>query len=350
MAILHSPKPALANWRGYLCVIALLLLGMVMLAACGSDETPTATPTPAPTQAMQTATATPTPAPTEAMMEELSGVIEVDGSSTVAPISQAVAEDFEEKYGDTQPIVGISGTGGGFKRFTVGETDISNASRPIKDSEAEAAATNGIEYLELKVGTDGLSVMVSPQNDFVDCLSMEQLNQIWMPGSTVQQWSDVNPAWPDREISLYGADTDSGTFDYFTEEVNGEAKVSRDDYTASADDNVLVRGIGGDRNSLGYFGYAYYIENEDQLKLLGIDSGEGCVKPSPETIAAGTYSPLSRPLFIYVNVESLQKPQVLEFVKFYMEVGAELTAEVGYVPEDDSTFEANLQAVLDAAN
>ena len=318
MAISHRPK--------YLCVIAFLVPGMVALAACSANETPA----------------------TQAMME-LEGVIEIDGSSTVAPISQAVAEEFQKLHGKTQPIVGISGTGGGFKRFTSGETDISDASRSIKDAEKEAATSNGIEYLELKVGTDGLSVMVSPQNDFVDCLTMEQLHQIWMPGSTVQKWSDVNPAWPDREIRLYGSDTDSGTFDYFTEEVNGEAKVSRDDYTASADDNVLVRGIAGDRNSLGYFGYAYYIENADQLKLLGVDNGEGCVKPSPETIAADTYTPLSRPLFIYVNVESLQKPQVLEFVKFYMEEGAELTAEVGYVPADDSTFEANLKAVLDAA-
>ena len=323
---------AISQWPKYLYVVALLVLGMVVLAACRADDA-----------------ATPAPAPTEAMMEELSGVIEIDGSSTVAPVSQAVAEEFQNLHGKTQPIVGISGTGGGFKRFAAGETDISDASRTIKDSEKEAAAANGIEYLELKVGTDGLSVMVSPQNDFVDCLTMEQLNQIWMPGSTVQKWSDVNPAWPEREIRLYGADTDSGTFDYFTEEVNGEAKVSRDDYTASADDNVLVRGIAGDRDSLGYFGYAYYIENAGQLKLLGVDNGEGCVKPSPETIAAGTYTPLSRPLSIYVNVESLQKPQVLEFVKFYMEEGAELTAEVGYIPEDDSTFEANLQAVIDAA-
>ena len=317
---------AISHWPKYLCVIALLVLGIVALAACSADETPA-------TQAMT----------------ELEGTIEIDGSSTVSPISQAVAEEFQKLHGKTQPIVGISGTGGGFKRFTAGETDISDASRSIKDAEKEAAASNGIEYLELKVGTDGLSVMVNPQNDFVDCLTMEQLHRIWMPGSAVQKWSDVNPAWPDREIRLYGGDTDSGTFDYFTEEVNGEAKVSRDDYTASADDNVLVRGISGDRNSLGYFGYAFYIENADQLKLLGIDNGEGCVKPSPETIAGGTYTPLSRPLFIYVNVDSLQKPQVLEFVKFYMEAGAELTAEVGYVPEDDSTFEANLQAVIDTA-
>ena len=323
----------ISHWPKYLCVLTLLALAMVVSAACSPDETPSqATPT--------------TP---EGMTSELKGVIEIDGSSTVSPISQAVAEEFQKLHGKTQPIVGISGTGGGFKRFTAGETDISDASRSIKDAEKEAAASNGIEYLELKVGTDGLSLMVSPQNDFVDCLTMEQLHQIWMPGSTVQKWSDVNPAWPDREIRLYGGDTDSGTFDYFTEEVNGEAKVSRDDYTASADDNVLVRGISGDRNSLGYFGYAYYIENADQLKLLGIDNGEGCVKPSPETIAGGTYTPLSRPLFIYVNVDSLQKPQVLEFVKFYMEAGAELTAEVGYVPEDHSTFEANLQAVIDAA-
>ena len=318
---------AISHWPKYVCAVTLIVLGMVGLAACGASETSTSD-----------------------TMAELSGVIEIDGSSTVAPISQAVAEEFEKINGDTQPIVGISGTGGGFKRFTAGETDISDASRTIKEAEATTAADNGIEYLELKVGTDGLSVMVSPQNDFVDCLTMDQLHDIWKPGSTVQKWSDVNPEWPDRDIRLYGADSDSGTFDYFTEEVNGESKVSRDDYTASADDNVLIRGIGGDRNSLGYFGYAYYIENADQLKLLGVDNGEGCVKPSPDAISSGTYSPLSRPLFIYVNVESLQKPQVLEFVKFYMEMGAELTAEVGYVPEDASVFQSNLQAVLDAAS
>ena len=318
---------AISHWPKYVCVVTLIVLGMVVLAACGASETSTSD-----------------------TMAELSGVIEIDGSSTVAPISQAVAEEFEKINGDTQPIVGISGTGGGFKRFTAGETDISDASRTIKEAEAATAADNGIEYLELKVGTDGLSVMVSPQSDFVDCLTMGQLHEIWKPGSSVQKWSDINPEWPDRDIRLYGADTDSGTFDYFTEAVNGEAKVSRDDYTASADDNVLIRGIAGDRNSLGYFGYSYYIENADQLKLLGVDNGEGCVKPSPETIASGTYNPLSRPLLIYVNVESLQKPQVLEFVKFYMEMGAELTAEVGYVPEDDSVFQSNLQAVLDAAS
>ncbi len=323
---------AVSHWPKYLCVITLLIMGMVALTACSATQV--ADPS--------------NPGPADASMK-LSGVIEIDGSSTVAPISQAVAEEFEKLHGDTEPIVGVSGTGGGFKRFTAGETDISDASRTISESEVTAAQENGIEFLELKVGTDGLSVMVSPQNDFVDCLTMEQLHEIWKPGSTIKKWSDIDPTWPDRDISLYGADTDSGTFDYFTEEVNGEAKVSRDDYTASADDNVLVRGIGGDRNSLGYFGYAYYIENQDQLKLVGVDNGGGCVKPSPETIASGTYTPLSRPLLLYVNVESLQKPQVLEFVKFYMDVGAELTTEVGYVPEDSEVFQANLQKVMEAA-
>ena len=336
MAISNWPKFAPARRQGYISVMALLVLGMVLVAACSADETS------APTSSSESSKGT--------TMEELSGVIEIDGSSTVAPVSQAVAEEFEKLHGDTEPIVGISGTGGGFKRFTAGETDISDASREIKEAESTAAHENGIEYLELKLGTDGLSVMVSPRNDFVDCLTMEQLHEIWKPGSAVQNWSDINPEWPDREISLYGADTDSGTFDYFTEEVNGEAKLSRDDYTASADDNVLVRGISGDRNSLGYFGYAYYIENADALKLVAVDNGAGCVEPSLETIASGAYTPLSRPLFIYVNVESLRKPQVLEFVKFYMEVGAELTAEVGYVPEDASVFEENLQKVLDAAS
>ena len=322
---------AISHWPKYVCVVTLIVLGMVVLAACGASETSTSA--------------------TRGMTQSLSGVIEIDGSSTVAPISQAVAEEFEKINGDTAA----------HRRYFRHRWRLQALHRRrnrylrrlsylSKKPKLTTAADNGIEYLELKVGTDGLSVMVSPRNDFVDCLTRDQLHEIWKPGSSVQKWSDINLEWPDRDIRLYGADTDSGTFDYFTEAVNGEAKVSRDDYTASADDNVLIRGIAGDRNSLGYFGYAYYIENADQLKLLGVDNGEGCVKPSPETIASGTYNPLSRPLLIYVNVESLQKPQVLEFVKFYMEMGAELTAEVGYVPEDDSVFQSNLQAVLDAAS
>ena len=193
----------------------------------------------------------------------------------------------------------------------------------------------------MRVGTDGLSVMVNPSNDFVDCLTIPELNAIWTPGSEVNNWNQVRPEFPDQRMRLYGPDTDSGTFDYFTEEVNGEAQVSRADYTASADDNVLVQGIGGDRGALGYFGYAYYQENTNRLRAIGIDNGSGCVDPSPSAIEDGSYAPLSRPLFIYVNVASLARPEVMAFVEFYMDNGAALTAEVGYVPVADDVYAAN---------
>ena len=270
--------------------------------------------------------------------------IQIDGSSTVFPVTQAVAEEFRKEESGVQVNVAVSGTGGGFKRFTAGETDISNASRPIKDSEAEAAAANGIEFIEMRVGTDGLSVMVNTENDFVECLTVAELNEIWKPGSTINNWQDVRAGFPDQRLRLYGPDTDSGTFDYFTEEVNGEAQVSRADYTASADDNVLVQGIAGDRGSLGYFGYAYYQENKDSLKVIAIDDGDGCVTPEPSTIEDGSYTPLSRPFFIYVNVESLQKPEVLAFVEYYMDHGYQLTGEEGYIPVDRSIYAANKAA------
>ena len=273
--------------------------------------------------------------------EEMSGTIEIDGSSTVFPVSQAVAEEFHRENPNVQVNVGVSGTGGGFKRFTTGETDISDASRPIKDGEREAAVANGIEFIEMRVGTDGLSVMVNPSNDFVDCLTIPELNAIWTPGSEINNWNQVRPEFPDQRMRLYGPDTDSGTFDYFTEEVNGEAQVSRADYSASADDNVLVQGIGGDRGALGYFGYAYYQENTNRLRAIGIDNGSGCVDPSPSAIEDGSYAPLSRPLFIYVNVASLARPEVMAFVEFYMDNGAALTAEVGYVPVADDVYAAN---------
>ncbi len=278
-------------------------------------------------------------------MDSLSGTIEIDGSSTVFPITEAVAEEFNKVASSVRVNVGVSGSGGGFKRFVVGETDVSDASRPIKESEAATARENGIEYFEFLVGVDGLSVMVSPDNDFVECLTVEQLHELWKPESAVQNWSDLDTSWPNRQINLYGPGTDSGTFDYFTEEVNGESGLSRADYTASEDDNVLVQGISGDRNALGYFGYAYYAENVDRLKLVAVDSGEGCVAPSVESIADGSYSPLSRPLFIYVSKESLARPEVREFVKFYMEHGAELTAEVGYVPLSAQEYQRNLELV-----
>ncbi len=271
---------------------------------------------------------------------QLSGDIEIDGSSTVFPVTAAVAEEFRKEHGGVQVNVGFSGTGGGFKRFAAGETVISDASRHILEEEAEAAEANGIEYIELRVGTDGLSVMVSPKNDFVDCLSVDQLHEIWKPESTVNNWNQINPDWPDNKINLYGPGTDSGTFDYFTEEINGEAKVSRADYTASEDDNVLVRGIAGDRNALGYFGYAYYAENADKLKVIGVDHGEGCVLPSPETIEDGSYGKLSRPLFIYVDVDALKnRPEVAAFVEFFLDNAPALVREVGYIAEPPAVYD-----------
>ena len=235
----------------------------------------------------------------------MTGTIEIDGSSTVYPISEAVAEEFNKLHGRVRVNVGVSGTGGGFKRFIIGETDISGASRLIRNpKETSEAEANGIEYVELRLGTDGLSVMVNSSNDFVDCLTTDELKRIWEPGSKINNWSQVRAGFPDQKMRLYGPDTDSGTFDYFTDEIMGEVQLSRADYTASADDNVLVQGIAGDKGSLGYFGYAYYRENEDKLKVLAVDSGSGCVKPSPETITSAEYSPLSRPLFIYVNIGS----------------------------------------------
>ena len=266
-------------------------------------------------------------------MMGLSGDIEIDGSSTVAPITEAVAEEFGAVHGDVRVTVGVSGTGGGFKRFTTGETDIADASRPIKDSEAEIAAENSINYLELTIALDGLAVMVNTSNDFVDCLTVEELKAIWMPESTVDSWDDVRASFPNQTLNLYGPDTESGTFDYFTDEINGGEGVSRADYVASSDDNLLVQGIRGDRNSLGYFGYAYYAENRDSLKLVAVDSGSGCVAPSDETVGDGTYSPLARPIFIYVDTDKLQaKPELKTFVDFYLDNAPELVAEVGYTP------------------
>ena len=311
-------------------VIGLVLLTIsVLLIACSGDDDETTSAAPASAQA---------PA-------SLSGTVEIDGSSTVFPISEAVAEEFNKISPNVRVNVGVSGTGGGFKRFTAGETDISNASRGIKDSEHETAVANGVEYYELRVGTDGLSVMVSTQNDFVDCLTVGELKSIWDTGSTVNNWNQVRSGFPDRPLRLYGPDTDSGTFDFFTEEINGEAQVSRADYTASADDNVLVQGIGGDRNALGYFGYAYYAENTDKLKLVAVDNGDGCVTPTPDTILSGEYKPLTRPLFIYVNKESLERREVRTFVEFYMEHGEELTREVGYVPVSPDAYVSNLRMI-----
>ncbi len=276
---------------------------------------------------------------------KLSGTIEIDGSSTVFPVTQAVAEEFQKINTDVRVNVGISGTGGGFKRFTKGETDINDASRPISTSEIELTKTNKINYVELKIALDGIAVVVNPKNTWVNYLTTAELKMIWNANSTVTKWSDVRPTWPDQPLNLYGPGTDSGTFDYFTEVINGKTKSSRADFTASEDDNILVQGITGDTNSLGYFGYAYYAENEAKLKVVPIDSGAGPVTPNDSTITSNTYTPLSRPLFIYVNTASLERPEMTAFVEFYMVNGEALVHEVGYTPLASQVYKDNLNTI-----
>ena len=270
--------------------------------------------------------------------DALTGTIEIDGSSTVYPITVAVAEEFRKIYPNVQVPVGISGTGGGLKRFTVGETSISNASRPIKDKEADAASENGIEFIELAIAYDGLSVVVNTANDWLDCLTTEELNKIWAPDSKLSNWSEVRDGFPNQAMRLYGPGTDSGTFDYFTDVINGEEGASRADYTPSEDDNVLVQGVSGDKGSLGYFGYAYYLPNADNLKLVAIDGGTGCIFPDSTTINNGSYAPLSRPLFIYVNKSDLSRPYFREFVDYYLTNAAQYAEEVGYVALSDDMY------------
>ncbi|MBI4538898.1 MAG: PstS family phosphate ABC transporter substrate-binding protein [Gemmatimonadetes bacterium] len=279
----------------------------------------------------------------------LAGAVEIDGSSTVFPVTEAVAEEFQAGNPDVRVTVGLSGTGGGFKRFCGGETDVSNASRPITDAERGQCGQAGIEFVELPVAWDGLSVVVNPSNAFVQCLAVEELKRIWEPESRVRTWRDVRSEWSAEEIKLYGPGTDSGTFDYFTEVVVGEARRSRPDYQASEDDNVLVQGVAGDRYALGYFGYAYYAENTDILKLAAVDGGQGCVLPSTETISSGTYAHLSRPLFIYVKRGALERPEVRAFVQFYMEQAPSLVPATGYLPLGSEQYRENLARVAAAA-
>jgi len=281
----------------------------------------------------------------------LSGSIQVDGSSTVFPITEAVAEEFmTETGGRVRVSVGMSGTGGGFKRFCAGETDISNASRPIKESEVEQCRAAGVEPVELPVATDGLAVLVNPANDFVQCLTVDELKKIWQPGSTVKSWSEVRAGFPNRPLKLYGPGTNSGTFDYFTEAVMGKEDASRADYTASEDDNVLVQGVSGDPNALGYFGYAYVAENQGKLKTVAVDAGQGCVQPTPQTIESGQYKPLSRPIFIYVKKASLQRPEVREFIDFYLRSAPELVPQTGYIPLGQAGYQQSRQKFEQAAN
>ncbi|AXT18839.1 phosphate ABC transporter substrate-binding protein PstS family protein [Flavobacteriaceae bacterium AU392] len=282
----------------------------------------------------------------------LSGTIKVDGSSTVFPITEAVAEEFRSAQPKVKVTIGVSGTGGGFKKFARGETNLSNASRPIKDKEKALCAENNINFLELEVAYDGLAVLVNPANDWVDNFTVEELKKIWEPAAqgVIMKWNQIRPEWPDEEIHLFGPGVASGTYDYFTEAIVGKSGSSRGDFTASEDDHVLVQGIAGDKYSLGFFGLAYYAENKDKLTLIGVHNGEEVVKPTLETVSNGSYRPLSRPLFIYVNSTSVASPEVVEFVDFYIDNAAELSQDVGYIPlpeENYATQRANFKTFVE---
>lgn len=268
----------------------------------------------------------------------LSGSITIDGSSTVQPIMSGIAEDFDDVNEEVRTTVAESGTGGGFKKFCNGEIDIANASRPIKPEEIEACTANKIEFVEVPVAFDGLSVVVNPQNDWMSDITVDELKMIWQPNSKVKMWSDVRPAFPKEQIKLYGPGTSSGTFDYFTEAIVGKKGESRPDYTQSEKDDVLVTGVAGDKNSLGYFGYAYYENNRAKLKLLAVNG----VKPAPQTVVDGTYTPLSRPLFAYASKAAMEKPQVVAFLKYVLSQGKEIIREEGYVPLPDEAYAACL--------
>jgi len=271
----------------------------------------------------------------------------VDGSSTVFPLTEAVAEEFMKDAQGARVNVGVSGTGGGFSKFLRGETDINDASRPISPEEIEKAESNGIEYIELPVAYDGLAVVVHPENDWVNCLTVNELEELWKPNSPIDRWNQLRDDFPDRPIDLYAPGTASGTYDYFTEAIVGESGASRSDFTASEDDNVLAQGIKGTEAALGYFGLAYYENNATELKALGVDpdqpdGGDSCATPSAKTVQNGTYRPLSRPLFIYVNVDKIT-PTVEKFVEFYLNNADELASDVGYVSMPDGAYELALE-------
>lgn len=311
---------------GSLALLAAIALGAV---SCGTT-TDTAT------------TESPAAGGETAASSDLSGSILVDGSSTVFPVSEAMAEEFMKANSGVNVTVGTSGTGGGFEKFCNGETVVSNASRAIREEEIQKCAEAGIEYVEVPVATDALTVVVNPDNDWAQCLTIDELKTMWEPAAQgqVTNWNQVRSDFPDAPLVLYGPGTDSGTFDYFTDEINGEEGASRGDFTASEDDNVLVQGVAGDVNALGYFGYAYYVENQDSLKAVEIDGGSGCVAPNEEGVLNGTYAPLSRLLFIYVSKNAIaERPEVKAFIDFYTDpANKELVAETGYVPLTDDKY------------
>jgi phosphate transport system substrate-binding protein len=265
------------------------------------------------------------------LKNDLSGKVKIDGSSTVFPITEAAAEQFGKVHPRVRVTVGMSGTGGGFKKFALGEIDINNASRLIKDSEVDAAKKNGVGFVAVPVAHDGITVVVNKANTWVDKLTVAELKKIWEPGSKVVTWQDVRAGWPNRKIKLYGPGTDSGTFDFFTEAINGKAQLSRSEFTKSEDDNVLVQGVEGDKDSLGYFGYAYYTANQTRLKAVSVDAGKGPIAPNDATINDESYAPLSRVVYIYVSTAAAKRPEVQSFVRFYLDSVSGFVKEVGYV-------------------
>lgn len=316
---------------------ALLLAGALatgVLAGCGGQESP------APEEPNNPGTEEPN-TPDEA----LTGTIAIDGSSTVYPIAAAMGEEFNKVQPGVRVTIGFSGTGGGFQKFIAGETDISNASRPIKEEERSQLEAENIEFVELKVAIDGLVVVVNKDNDFVDDLTVEELAMMWKPDSPVRTWQDVRPEWPALEIKFFAPGADSGTFDYFTEVITKDSGAIRTDITASEDDNILVNGVAGEQGGIAFFGYAYYEENQDTLKVVAIDNGDGPIIPTEETVMSNTYAPLSRPLFIYVRKDALERPEVKAFVEYYLSMGPSLIPETGYVALPDAEYEAELQKI-----
>lgn len=320
-----------------LFILSIFSLALVALAACGNGNGSEANENPENENQSSN----------EEESNNGSGEVQVDGSSTVFPIMEAVSEEFQLSGQDIRVTVGVSGTGGGFDKFINGETDISNASRPIKSEEAEALEENGIEYTEFEVALDGLSVVVNKENDWVDQLTVEELNEMWTEGSEVTKWSDVREEWPDEEIEFFSPGTDSGTYDYFSEVVLEDEQIKKK-AALSEDDNVLVNGVTGDQNGIAYFGYAYYLENKDSLNVVPIVNSNGeAVTPSQETIQSGDYEPLSRPMYIYVNNESVKDQSVYEFLKYTFENGAMLSEQVGYVGLPEEKYNESLDKLED---
>jgi phosphate transport system substrate-binding protein len=300
--------------------LAVASTAALVLVACGAGNDPENTTAEGGGEASDTA---------------LSGEVVIDGSSTVFPLTSAAAELFQEENPGVQVSVGQSGTGGGFEKFCAGETDISDASRPIEEDEIALCEENGVTQDEFSIANDGLTVVVNAENDWATCLTVEQLNAIWAPGSTISNWNQVDPSFPDEPLLLAGAGTDSGTFDYFTEAINGEEGASRTDYQASEDDNVTIQAVQGSTGSMGYFGYSYFAENAETMKALEIDNGSGCVAPSQETVQDGSYAPLGRQLYIYPSAEALERPEVEAFVRFYIENIDEIVEAAGFIGLND---------------